>query len=133
MYLIERAQSNPYLQTCIKGYACLHLAVLANKPEMLIELLTRSNANPQLPDYSGQTFIELVETYIPSYCSHFAALIENLSVERLKRTDIDSNAQPIIITHYYNPEDEREIKGFKDPIKDLEKKIEEQLQNQDPG
>jgi hypothetical protein len=30
-----------------------------------------------------------------------------------------------VATHYYNPDDEREIKGFKDPVKDLEKQIEE--------
>jgi hypothetical protein len=30
-----------------------------------------------------------------------------------------------VATHYYNPDDDREIKGFKDPQKDLEKQIEE--------
>jgi len=29
-----------------------------------------------------------------------------------------------VATHYYNPDDEREIKGFKDPQKDLEMQIE---------
>jgi len=49
------------------------LSVLANKPEMLIELLTRTNANPNLPDYSGQTFIEIVEKNIPDYLDHFTS------------------------------------------------------------
>ena len=40
-YLIEKG-ANPNLQTYIKGYTCLHLAVLANKPEIIIELLTRT-------------------------------------------------------------------------------------------
>jgi len=40
-YLIEKG-SNPNLQTKIKGYSCLHLAVLANKPEIVIELLTKT-------------------------------------------------------------------------------------------
>jgi len=38
---------------------------------MLMELLTRSNANPQLPDYSGRTFMEMVEAYLPSYQETF--------------------------------------------------------------
>jgi ankyrin repeat protein len=75
MYLIDRAQSNANLQTNIKGYACLHLAVLANKPEMVIELLTRTNANPNLPDYSGRTLIEMVEKYIPYYLENFTSSI----------------------------------------------------------
>ena len=44
MYLIERG-ANPNLQTKIKGFSCLHLAVLANKPEIIIELLTKTHAN----------------------------------------------------------------------------------------
>jgi hypothetical protein len=40
---------------------------------MLIELLTRTNANPNLPDYSGQTFIEMVEKNIPDYLDHFTS------------------------------------------------------------
>jgi hypothetical protein len=59
--------------------------VLANKPEMLIELLTRTNANPNLPDYSGRTFIEMVESHLPDYLDTFTALLENLQIERLKR------------------------------------------------
>jgi ankyrin repeat protein len=75
IYLIERAQANPNLQTNIKGYACLHLAVLANKPEMVIELLTRTNSNPNLPDYSGRTLLEMVEKYIPYYLDNFTSSI----------------------------------------------------------
>jgi|TARA_B110000285_G_C15130833_1_gene623460 ankyrin repeat protein len=40
-FLIEKG-ANPNLQTKIKGYSCLHLAVLANKPEIVIELLTKT-------------------------------------------------------------------------------------------
>ena len=130
IYLIDQAQASPNLQTNIKGYSCLHLAVLANKPEMLIELLTRTNANPHLPDYSGRTFIELVETHIPTYLETFTSLLENLQVERLKRSDTDNYQSLQVATHYYNPDDEREIRGFKDPIHDLEKHIVE-LQIQD--
>lgn len=49
-------------------------------------------------------------------------------MERLKRIN---DEQILVATHYYNPDDEREIKGFKDPVKDLEKQIEEQLLIQD--
>ncbi len=54
LYLIEKG-ANPNFQTNTKGYTCLHLAVLANKPEIIIELLTKTSANPTLPDYSGRT------------------------------------------------------------------------------
>jgi len=40
-YLIEKG-ANPNLLTNIKGYSCLHLAVLANKPEIIMELLTKT-------------------------------------------------------------------------------------------
>ena len=127
------------MQTNIKGYACLHLAVLANKPEMIIELLTRTNANPNLPDYSGRTLLEMVEMHIPYYLPTFTSsklklsllhiVLENLQIERLKRADSDSSHQLQVATHYYNVDDDREIKGFKDPEHDLEKHIEElQLQ-----
>jgi len=43
----------------------------------------------------------------------------------LKRADNDSSKHLLVATHYYNPDDEREIKGLKDP-KELEKHIEEQ-------
>lgn len=41
LYLIEKG-ANPNLQTTIKGFTCLHLAVLANKPEIIIDMLTRT-------------------------------------------------------------------------------------------
>ena len=97
---------------------------------MLIELLTRTNANPHLPDYSGRTFIELVETHIPTYLETFTSLLENLQLERLKRSEGDNQQSLQVATHYYNPDDDREIRGFKDSALDLEKHIEE-LQIQD--
>jgi len=52
-----------------------------------------------------------------------------LQVERIKRVQEFDNSRggPQVATHYYNPDDEREIKGFKDPQQDIEKQI-EQLQ-----
>ena len=65
-YLVQKG-ANPNLQSAVKGYSCLHMAVLANKPEIIIELLTTTNANPHLPDYSGRTLADMVESYIPDY------------------------------------------------------------------
>jgi ankyrin repeat protein len=65
-YLIEKG-ANPNMQTNTKGYNCLHLAVLSNKPEIIIELLTKTSANPNLPDYSGRTLIDMIEMFIPDY------------------------------------------------------------------
>ncbi len=65
-YLIDKG-ANPNKQTSIKGYTCLHLAVLSNKPEIIIELLTKTNASPHIPDYSGRTLTDMIEMFIPDY------------------------------------------------------------------
>jgi len=69
-YLIEKG-ANPNLQTTLKGYSALHVAVLANKPELIIELLTKSTANPLLPDFSGRTLRDMIELFIPDYLDAF--------------------------------------------------------------
>ena len=64
--LIDKG-ANPNKQTSIKGYTCLHLAVLSNKPEIIIELLTKTSASPHIPDYSGRTLTDMIEMFIPDY------------------------------------------------------------------
>jgi ankyrin repeat protein len=77
-YLVSRG-ANPNLQTKTKGYSALHLAVLANKPEIIIELLTKTAANPNLPDFGGRTLRDMIEIFIPSYLDSFGKLLQNLS------------------------------------------------------
>jgi hypothetical protein len=127
LYLIEKG-ANPNLQTKLKGYSSLHLAVLANKPEIIIELLTKTQANPYLPDFGGRTLQDMIEIFIPSYLESFKSLLDNL--QSLKERGIDENigesqgeslaalakkgegeVAPTVATHYYNPDDEREIQG----------------------
>lgn len=127
LYLIENG-ANPNLQTKIKGYSCLHLAVLANKPEIIIELLTKTQANPYLPDFGGRTLQDMVEIFIPSYIESFKSLLENLQALKFKgdqETSLSKTQpeetlegltklgaqQPVVVTHYYNPDDERLING----------------------
>jgi len=52
-------------------YTALHMAVLANKPEMLIELLTKTQANYLIEDGQGRTLLDLVYAYNPSYVESF--------------------------------------------------------------
>jgi ankyrin repeat protein len=59
LYLIDRG-ADPNLRSNVKGYTPLHMAVLANKPEMLIELLTKTNASATIEDSSGRTLIDMV-------------------------------------------------------------------------
>ena len=59
------------MRTLIKGYTSMHLAVLSNKPEILIELLTKSNADPMIEDEQGRTLLDMVYQYIPSYVETF--------------------------------------------------------------
>ena len=47
------------------------MAVLANKPEMLIELLTKTNADPMIEDKQGRKLLDMVYQYIPSYLDSF--------------------------------------------------------------
>ena len=61
MHYLLSAGSNPNLQTTLRGYSALHVAVLANKPELIIEMLLKSTANPHLPDYSGRTLRDMIE------------------------------------------------------------------------
>lgn len=128
-YLIEKG-ANPNLQTKIKGYSCLHLAVLANKPEIVIELLTKTQANPYLPDFGGRTLQDMIEIFIPSYMDSFKQLLENLQYIKqrgLEEADqakpqqeeslsgligqngAEGGERPQVARHYYNPDDERSL------------------------
>lgn len=104
--LIEKG-ANPNLQPNQKGYAALHIAVLANKPEIVMELLQKTQANPHLPDFTGRALAEMVEQFLPDYAQHFTDLLDGLKAERQKK-DGESN-EPLVATHYYNPDDERAI------------------------
>ena len=102
--------------------------MLANKPEIIIELLTKTQANPYLPDFGGRTLQDMVEIFIPSYLDSFKSLLENLQAlkfkgeqetsfsksqpeESLAGLALRGSDQPVVATHYYNPEDERLLKG----------------------
>ena len=100
LYLIEKG-ADVNFQSTIKRYTALHLAVLSNKPEMLIELLTKSQADPLLEDHQGRTLLDLVYAYNPTYVESFQALLENVSVHRMKGQEAKE------VT--FDPEDERAI------------------------
>ena len=110
--------------------------MLANKPELIIELVTKTPANPYLPDFGGRTLQDMVEIFIPSYLESFKALLENLQAMKLRGVeeqslsrsqpeesllglakraatgeDNNTDSAPVIVTHYYNPDDERSLQG----------------------
>jgi ankyrin repeat protein len=70
VYLIENG-GNVNLQTNKMQYTAMHLAVLANKPEIIIELLTKAPADPMIEDAEGQSLLDMVYKYIPSYVESF--------------------------------------------------------------
>ena len=84
------------------------MCVLSNKPEMLIELLTKSQADPLLEDSQGRTLLDLIYAYNPTYVESFQALLENLQVHRMKSAG-DQEAPAHVERHYINPDDERAI------------------------
>jgi len=83
LFLVNTANADPNFQTAKRKLTAVQLAVLANKPEMIIELLTKTNADPMLEDGEGQSLLDMVYKYIPSYVESFQVLLENLSMHRL--------------------------------------------------
>ena len=69
--LLVQYGANVNLASKTEGYTAMHLAVLSNKPEMLIELLTKTDADPMAEDKSGRTLLDMVFKYIPSYVESF--------------------------------------------------------------
>ena len=59
LFLIENG-ADVNLRSNHKRYSAVHLCVLSNKPEMLIELLTKSNVNPLIEDHMGRTLLDMV-------------------------------------------------------------------------
>lgn len=97
LYLIG-AGADVNLQSNVKKYSALHMAVLSNKPEMLIELLTKTSADPLLEDEQGRTLLDLIYAYNPSYVDSFQALLETLQIHKAEKegpaaaADGDNNA-----------------------------------------
>ena len=109
LFLIENG-ADVNLRSNYKKYSAVHLAVLSNKPEMLIELLTKSNVNPLLEDHQGRTLLDMVYQYNPNYVESFQVLLENLQSQRIQMANENEQVAQVA-THFVNPEDEREIKG----------------------
>ena len=60
------------LQSEIKRYSILHFGVLANKPELLMEIIKTCDLNLiHLQDFYGHSFMELVEIVLPDYLDMF--------------------------------------------------------------
>lgn len=86
-FLIKNG-ANPNKQTSIRGYNCFHLAILANKPEIIYELLTKTTANYEMPDYSGRTLTDMIEQFIPFYLEQFNQC--NIILLIMKNSDRES-------------------------------------------
>ena len=112
LFLIENG-ADVNLRSNYKKYSAVHLAVLSNKPEMLIELLTKSNVDSMIEDAQGRTLLDMVYQYNPTYVESFQVLLENLQSQRLQVAQ-DNVEQATVATHFVNPDDEREIKGVHD-------------------
>ena len=59
------------MKTKVKGYTCLHLSVLSNKPEMVMDLLRKTNADPLVEDSEGRTLLDMIYKYMPLYADIF--------------------------------------------------------------
>jgi ankyrin repeat protein len=70
LYLIENG-ADVNMKSKLLGYTAMHLAVLGNKPELLMEILSKTAADPLLEDNSGRTLLDMVYHYIPDYLEPF--------------------------------------------------------------
>lgn len=57
---LARSGADPNLKSNVKGYSALHLSVLSNKPEIIIELLTKTQADPMQEDTQGRALLDMV-------------------------------------------------------------------------
>ena len=53
-------KSNINHQTTTKGYTVLHLCVLANRPELIIEFVTKWQANPMIEDKLARALLDMI-------------------------------------------------------------------------
>lgn len=103
---LVKSGADPNLKSNIKGYSALHLSVLANKPELIIELLTKTQVDPMQEDNDGRAFLDMVFQHIPSYVETFQSILETLNVQRLK----NQVSTPLtVVRHYVNADDERKL------------------------
>jgi ankyrin repeat protein len=107
-YLIHTGKANPNVQG-EKGYNALHFSVLGKQPEITQYLLTNTKIDYSVKADDGKEVRDLIEDLMPMYLPHYDALIGSLPAKR-----IDSTMQGdvgAVATHYYNPDDDREITG----------------------
>ena len=71
LFLVKNCNADVNLQTNSKKYTPLHLCVLSNKPEMIMELLGKTQADPMLDDSEGRALLDMVFKYMPSYVETF--------------------------------------------------------------
>jgi hypothetical protein len=77
-YLAVECKANVNLQSRGKKYSLLHLCVLANKPDTIVELLNNTDADPLLEDSSGRALLDMVFQYIPGYVEIIQSLLEKM-------------------------------------------------------
>ena len=80
----------------------MHLAVLSNNPDLIMELLKQTTANPLLEDGKGHTLLDMVYKYIPDSLEQVQSCLENLDQNRLIE-DNEKNQNNV------NADDERTI------------------------
>lgn len=78
-YLSRECGADVNFKTKAKGYSCLHLSVLANKPEMIMDLLTKMKADPLQEDNQGRALLDMIYKYIPAYVETFQSILEKLA------------------------------------------------------
>ena len=71
LLLATKCGADVNYRTKTKGYTCLHLCVLADRPEMIMDLLTKANADPLIDDFDGRALLDMVYAHLPAYVDVF--------------------------------------------------------------
>ena len=60
LLLAQQCNADINIQTKSKGYTALHLCAMADRPETIMDLLTKTNADPMIDDFDGHALLDMV-------------------------------------------------------------------------
>ena len=111
-FLVTDGKANPNVLG-EKGYTALHFSVLGKQPEITQYLLTNSPVDYSIKDTDGKDVKELIGELMPMYLPHYENLVNSLPSRKIE-SNLDSDTGAVA-THYYTPEDDRELHGVANP------------------
>lgn len=107
LLLATKCNADVNLRTKRKGYTSLHLCALADRPEMIMDLLTKLDADPMIDDKDGRALLDMVYQYMPTFVEVFQSILEKMDCIRKLDPSSQNDEQHLVV------EDNRKITGKK--------------------